>query len=170
MDHLELLYQTSCVDAARDMVAHIHQIFTIAPSLRQWSYYCFYCLQATLVLLTRLIDDDGQSTFPCIQGTEVGDSDGSEDQHNLQYYCQLSIDIFELLKLKAAERCAQVVQSFLGRWEKSRGRQKHHHGHQQSQPATAGSSKRSATRQGLGNTLQQTGSPEQTVITRTQDP
>ncbi|OAL17879.1 hypothetical protein AYO22_11223 [Fonsecaea multimorphosa] len=129
-DHLELLYQISCVDAARDMILHIHQIFCIAPSLSRWIYYCFYCLQAVLVLMMKMVDDNSHarkrrgSTLSWMHGNETEDS--SNVQRDLRCYCEMSIDIFEKLKLKAAERCAQVVRSFLGRWESSRARSKHH--------------------------------------------
>src|SRR5687768_5051094 len=54
---LSKLHQSSYLDAARDTIRHIHKLFTLAPGLRRWSYYCFYCLQSTLVLLLKVADD-----------------------------------------------------------------------------------------------------------------
>lgn len=158
----------SCVDAARDMISHIHQIFQIAPSLRRWSYYCFYCLQAVLVLMMTMVDDNSQtyrrreSTPLWIDVTELGD--GSENQYDLQYYCELSINIFEQLRLKAAERCAQVVRSFLGRWKSSRTRSKRQHRHPQSQPGEDGSWQRPE------EVLRQRGNDQQTEVSHIQSP
>jgi hypothetical protein len=90
------VYKASSLDAARDMIVHIHELFMLAPSLRRWSYYCFYCLQATLVLFTKITDE------PSSEGTE-----------SLKALCQLSIQVFEHIKLKAAKRCAEIVRQVL---------------------------------------------------------
>jgi hypothetical protein len=86
-------HKASSLDAARDMIVHIHQLFTLAPSLRRWSYYCFYCLQATLVLLMKLTDEPF-----------------AEEIETLKSLCGLSVQVFEQIELKAAKRCAEIVQ------------------------------------------------------------
>ncbi|KIW99996.1 uncharacterized protein Z518_10924 [Rhinocladiella mackenziei CBS 650.93] len=117
----EALYKSLCLDAACDMISHIHELFTLAPSLRRWSYYCFYCLQATLVLLTKLTEDDNECrenqrrSSPPIQDLELRNQ--SESRRDLKSFCHLSIGIFEQIELKAANRCVQVVRKFLNRWE-----------------------------------------------------
>jgi hypothetical protein len=98
------VHKTSSLDAARDMVVHIHQLFRLAPSLRRWSYYCFYCLQATLVLLMRITDEPF--------------AEGIEDSKSL---CELSIQIFEQIELKAAKRCAEIVRQVLDQGQKRIG-------------------------------------------------
>lgn len=75
------------------MITHIHQSFETAPGLRRWSYYCFYCLQATLVLLPQTADDNAA--------------------HDL--LCKRAVEVFEQIKLKVSQRCAKVVRQFLGR-------------------------------------------------------
>lgn len=87
-----------CLDAARDMITHIHRSFEIAPGLRRWSYYCFYCLQATLVLLAQTAG-------------EISSDD---------LMCKRAVEVFEQIKLKASQRCAQVVRQYLRRRTKLR--------------------------------------------------
>lgn len=87
------MHRKLCLAAARDMITHIHQSFEIAPGLRRWSYYCFYCLQATLVLLP-----------------QTTDSMASDD-----LLCKRAVEVFEQIKLKASQRCAEVVRQYLRR-------------------------------------------------------
>jgi hypothetical protein len=95
---LMALHRKVCMDAARDMITHIHRSFEIAPGLRRWSYYCFYCLQATLVLLL-----------------QTADSMASDD-----LMCRRAVEVFEQIKLKASQRCAEVVRQYLRRHATSR--------------------------------------------------
>ena len=81
------------------MVLHIHDIFQQAPSLSRWSYYCYYCLQATLVLLMRVLDEP---SFEKAATTII--------------ICEKSVQIFEQIELKASKRCADVVRYVLGEW------------------------------------------------------
>ncbi|KAF1980321.1 hypothetical protein BU23DRAFT_445114 [Bimuria novae-zelandiae CBS 107.79] len=114
------LHQTTCLDAARDMISHIHRSFKLAPSLRRWSYYCFYCLQATLVLLSKVADTYSCSrrerrhrdadTRSSLQPAPELDATRVEEGDRL---CSLAVDIFEQIKLKASQRCADVVRQFL---------------------------------------------------------
>ena len=93
-----------CLDAARDMIIHIHRSFEVAPGLRRWSYYTFYCLHAILVLLPRTDDHNAADDLMCMRAVEV----------------------FEQIRLKASQRCAEVVRQYLRRRTKSRAkRQKH---------------------------------------------
>jgi hypothetical protein len=92
------LHRQVCMDAAREMITHIYRSFEIAPRLRRWSYYCFYCLQATLVLLP-----------------QTADSIASDD-----LICRRAVKVFEQIKLKASQRCAEVVRQYLGRRDTSR--------------------------------------------------
>lgn len=103
------------------MINHIHRLFKMAPNLRRWSYYCFYCLQATLILLASLIDVEraGRRTPGCATTTQ--DNQSAKDiqtftEEALKAGCELSIAIFEQIELKAARRCAEVVRRFLGKW------------------------------------------------------
>ncbi|EXJ71188.1 uncharacterized protein A1O5_06182 [Cladophialophora psammophila CBS 110553] len=118
------VYQDSCLSAARDMVKHIHHIFRLAPSLRRWSYYCFYCLQAILVLLTKIIADDNA---PCARppSHERASSEANRlaEAATDMSCCEIGIRIFEQIELKASQRCAEVVRRFLDKC-KLRMRQK----------------------------------------------
>lgn len=103
------------------MISHIHELFSLAPSLRRWSYYCFYCLQSTLVLLAKLTEEDTRIS----QNQDMSPSTGlnstlckdSKVQQDLLSLCKLSIIIFHQIELEAAKCCAQLVQKFLDRWE-----------------------------------------------------
>lgn len=95
---LMAMHRKICLDAARDMINHIHRSFQIAPGLRRWSYYCFYCLQAILVLLPQ--------------------TDGDKAANDL--LCTRAVEVFEQIKLKASQRCAEVVRHYLRRRAKSR--------------------------------------------------
>lgn len=92
------LHRKICLDAARDMITHIHQSFEIAPGLSKWGYYCFYCLQATLILLPQCTD------------TNAAD----------ESFCQRAVDVFEQIRLKASQRCADVVRQYLQKCARSR--------------------------------------------------
>lgn len=89
------------------MVLHIHDIFQQAPSLSRWSYYCYYCLQATLVLLMRVLEE------PTLDETAI-----------IARICETSVHIFEQIELKASKRCAEVVRHVLDQWN---GRRRLHH-------------------------------------------
>lgn len=91
-------FQDMCVKAASDIILHVNHLFKAAPSLKCWRYYCFYCLQATLVLLARIIDE------PFTMQTSA-----------VIKLCELSIEIFEQVELKAAERFGEVVRRILVR-------------------------------------------------------
>lgn len=93
--------QSTCIDAAGAIILHIHDLFQAAPNLRRWRYYCYYCLQATLVLLIKLIDEP------------VG-----EQSRNIVTKCHLSIAIFKQIELKVAQRCAELVASVLNSRQK----------------------------------------------------
>lgn len=93
------LHRRVCLAAARDMITHIHRSFELAPALRTWSYYCFYCLQATLILLPQSRDDQ----------------DATND-----LFCARAVEVFEQIKLKASQRCADVVRQYLRKRMKSR--------------------------------------------------
>lgn len=86
------LHRKICLDAARDMITHIHRSFELAPGLRRWSFYCLYCLQATLVLLPQSADN----------------RDAADD-----IFCARAVEVFEQIKLKASQRCAEVVRQYL---------------------------------------------------------
>ncbi|KAF9699532.1 hypothetical protein EKO04_002477 [Ascochyta lentis] len=96
------LHRKVCLDAARDMIMHIHRSFELAPGLRRWSYYCFYCLQATLILLPQSADD----------------RDGVDD-----LFCARAVEVFEQIKLKASQRCADVVRQYLRKRAKAQQKQ-----------------------------------------------
>jgi hypothetical protein len=96
-------YKVTCLKAASDMVLHIHDIFQKAPSLSRWSYYCYYCLQATLVLLMRVLDE------PTLEKAATTAS-----------ICETSVQIFEQIELKASKRCADIVRYVLDEWNKGR--------------------------------------------------
>jgi hypothetical protein len=97
------LHRKACLDAARDMIVHIHRSFELAPGLRRWSYYCFYCLQATLVLLPQSADDRDAADY---------------------LFCIRAVEVFEQIKLKASQRCADVVRQYLQKRAKARQKQK----------------------------------------------
>ncbi|KIW23689.1 uncharacterized protein PV07_11869 [Cladophialophora immunda] len=116
-----------CIRAARDMIQHVHELFRLAPSLRRWSYYCFYCLQATLVLLTNITNDNSAS---CHQdphapnylstghdASGLGLSRSIEDDLHL---CEMSVQILQQIELKASRRCAEHVSRFLEKWRAKR--------------------------------------------------
>ncbi|KAM6529342.1 hypothetical protein FALCPG4_007481 [Fusarium falciforme] len=112
------LHQSFYIDAARDTIRHIHKLFTLAPGLRRWSYYCFYCLQSTLVLLLKVADDqhsrNRQQRHAGNQPSSLSpletDPGRAEEDRKL---CQLAVEVFESIKLKASQRCADVVRQFL---------------------------------------------------------
>ena len=104
------------------MIRHIHGLFILAPGLRRWSYYCFYCLQAALVILLKVADDqyrsrrqhrDGGPSLPGVDPSLQVDSGTVQEDRRL---CNLAIDIFERIELKASQRCADVVRHFLDSW------------------------------------------------------
>jgi hypothetical protein len=103
------------------MILHIHKLFSAAPGLRRWRYYCFYCIQAALALLTKMIEverstvshnDPYDSVLPS-PFSESNDCNVTQDK--LKEICELSIQVFEWIELKAAKRCAEVVRHFLQR-------------------------------------------------------
>ena len=121
-------YKASCIDAACDMISHIHALFSLAPSLRRWSYYCFYCLQSTLVLLTKMIEEDngsnvGQTASPPATQDSVSRTE-TKERGDLVGFCELSMKIFDQIELEAARRCARVVRKFLDRWENRQRKRK----------------------------------------------
>ncbi|CAI6095980.1 unnamed protein product [Clonostachys chloroleuca] len=120
---LYLLHQSCHLNAARNMIRHIYRLFKSAPYLRRWSYYCFYCLQATLVILPKVADDLDLSRYQqqenaCLVPTPLSSTqaDGEiiEDDVGL---CSMAVEIFEKIELKASQRCAIVVRQILDSWE-----------------------------------------------------
>jgi hypothetical protein len=112
------LHQSFCLDAARDMIRHIAALFELVPHLRAWSYYCFYCLQAALVILPKLA---GENHLSRISRRSVDGDDGSHSTHrqpeNDWEVCNLAVRVFEQIELKASQRCAEVVKQFLNKWK-----------------------------------------------------
>ncbi|EEU33435.1 uncharacterized protein NECHADRAFT_102313 [Fusarium vanettenii 77-13-4] len=112
------LHQSFYIDAARDTIRHIHKLFILAPGLRRWSYYCFYCLQSTLVLLLKVADDQHSrnrqqrhaGNQPSSLSPLESDPGRAEEDRKL---CQLAVEVFESIKLKASQRCADIVRQFL---------------------------------------------------------
>lgn len=88
---LMAMHRKICLDAARDMILHVHQSFERAPELRRWGYYTFYTLQAILVLLPQSNDFSPEDDIACSR----------------------AIRIFEKIHLKASQRCAEVVRQYL---------------------------------------------------------
>ncbi|KAI8932081.1 hypothetical protein NX059_010967 [Plenodomus lindquistii] len=122
-DTLDLRHQRACLDAAQDMIEHIHQSFEIAPGLRRWSYYCFYCLQAVLVLLPKVADDFAryrrQHRVRRVHDADTSDPSLESNVAIVEKHkrlCDMAIEVFEKIQLKASRRCADVVRQFLERW------------------------------------------------------
>lgn len=111
------------------MIRHVHELFRLAPSLRRWSYYCFYCLQATLVLLANITDCDHDRAFPPIDsGTASVELQASEKPIKVSpvddsCLCEMSVQIFQQIELKASKRCAEHVHHFLEKWKAKRAKQ-----------------------------------------------
>ncbi|EXJ75839.1 uncharacterized protein A1O5_00346 [Cladophialophora psammophila CBS 110553] len=93
--------RSTCVRAARVIILHVHGLFEAAPCIRRWRYYCYYCLQATLVLLTEVIEEPA-----------------AEETKEIVAVCQLSISVFKQIDLKAAKRCAEIVAQIIARWRR----------------------------------------------------
>ncbi|EXJ71813.1 uncharacterized protein A1O5_05623 [Cladophialophora psammophila CBS 110553] len=89
-------FSASCIEAASESIVHLHWLLRAAPKLRRWGYYCYYCLQATLVIYLRLIDDPF--------GPEAAD---------MIALCRFSIETFDALHIPAAKRCAEVFRRAL---------------------------------------------------------
>jgi len=126
---LTLLHRSCCLDVARDMIRHIHRLFKLAPRLRRWSYYCFYCLQSTLVLLSEIADHHHHRSGRRRHRSRPADAPGQcscksaqctkSDQERQEDWdlCNVAVEIFEKIELKASKRCAEVVRQFLTRWD-----------------------------------------------------
>ncbi|OJJ82586.1 uncharacterized protein ASPGLDRAFT_59563 [Aspergillus glaucus CBS 516.65] len=99
--HLVKNSQYTCIQAARAIILHVHGLFEAAPCLMRWRYYCYYCLQATLVLLMKVIDEPA-----------------AEETKGIVAACQLSISVFRQINLKAAKRCAEIVTQIIERWRR----------------------------------------------------
>ncbi|EXA28691.1 hypothetical protein FOVG_19718 [Fusarium oxysporum f. sp. pisi HDV247] len=123
------LHQSFYIDAARDTIRHIHKLFSLAPGLRRWSYYCFYCLQSTLVLLLKVADDQYSrnrqqrraGNQPSSLSPLESDPGRAEEDRKL---CQLAVEVFESIKLKSSQRCADVVRQFLHKRSSSTRRER----------------------------------------------
>jgi hypothetical protein len=116
------------------MISHIHRSFELVPGLRRWSYYCFYCLQATLVLLPKVADDYSRARHLRRQRRAGAGSDEPGQRPPLPApesntarmegedvkFCRMAVAIFEQIKLKASQRCADVVRQFLEKWARPR--------------------------------------------------
>ncbi|KAJ5662653.1 uncharacterized protein N7477_010269 [Penicillium maclennaniae] len=93
--------RSTSIQAARAIILHVHGLFEAAPCLRQWRYYCYYCLQATLVLLMKVIDEPA-----------------GEETKEIVTVCQLSVSVFRQINLRAAKRCAEIVTQIIERWKR----------------------------------------------------
>lgn len=119
------LHQSYHLNAARNMIRHIHRLLTLAPHLRRWTYYCFYCLQAVLAILPQVTNDYSRTQSRISEeanistGSRQGNKEPDEDDRKL---CNLAIEIFEQIKLKASQRCADVIRHYLNTWESNRTR------------------------------------------------
>ncbi|KAH6643575.1 fungal-specific transcription factor domain-containing protein [Boeremia exigua] len=102
---LMAMHRRICLDAARDMIMHIHRSFERAPELRRWGYYTFYTLQAILVLLPQSNDFSPEDDTACLH----------------------AVEIFEKIPLKASQRCAEVVRQYLRRRVQSKAKRQRVH-------------------------------------------
>ncbi|KAH9204886.1 hypothetical protein DL95DRAFT_398200 [Leptodontidium sp. 2 PMI_412] len=85
-----------CLGAARESIHLIHRLLVRDPSMGRWTYYCYYCLTATLILLMHIFDcptEDARNS--CI---------------NL---CLKSEEVFSLIKSEPAQKCLILVQKVL---------------------------------------------------------
>ncbi|KAL6705917.1 hypothetical protein ACN47E_006196 [Coniothyrium glycines] len=115
-------HRMKCLVAARDMITHIHCLFRLAPEPRRWTYYCFYCLQATLVLLPKVARDHCAHLPRLKPGVKLaGDPPdvALDNRLNDERLCRAAVVVFEQIKLKASRRCADVVRQFLDKWTKA---------------------------------------------------
>lgn len=116
-------FERSCINAARDMILHIHESLEQTPSLRRWMYYCFYCIHASLCLLLKITDVDSQSLPSQDLDNqlhtllEVDSKPNKTTTSDLRGLCELSIQVFKRIDLKASQRCAEVVRCVLDRWD-----------------------------------------------------
>ncbi|KAH6954214.1 hypothetical protein DER45DRAFT_615545 [Fusarium avenaceum] len=119
------LHQSRHLNAARNMIRHIHRLLTLAPHLRRWTYYCFYCLQAVLAILPQVTNDHRRTQIrkrdeaDISTGSHEVNKETDEDDRKL---CNLAIEIFEQIKLKASQRCADVIRHYLNTWESKQAR------------------------------------------------
>ncbi|OBT81483.1 hypothetical protein VE02_09266, partial [Pseudogymnoascus sp. 03VT05] len=90
-DKVSIASEAKGEQAASDMIRHIYSSFKAVPDLRKWTYYCFYCLQATLTLLIKLVDE------PLL-----------ESNLSMAELCELSIDVFQQIDLRSADQCAKM--------------------------------------------------------------
>ncbi|VUC22716.1 unnamed protein product [Clonostachys rosea] len=113
---LASFHQLCRLDAARDMIRHIYKLFETAPRLRRWSYYCFYCLQATLVLLPKVAESHYiRRNVHHVHGSPCS-CQWSKYRQDWKI-CSLSFKIFEMIDLKASQTCGEAVRRFLKGWE-----------------------------------------------------
>ncbi|OBT80547.1 hypothetical protein VF21_00341 [Pseudogymnoascus sp. 05NY08] len=91
-DKVSIASEAKGEQAASDMIRHIYSSFKAVPDLRKWTYYCFYCLQATLTLLIKLVDE------PLL-----------ESNLSMAELCELSIDVFQQIDLRSADQCAKML-------------------------------------------------------------
>ncbi|EGU72926.1 hypothetical protein FOXB_16564 [Fusarium oxysporum f. sp. conglutinans Fo5176] len=116
-------HQSSYLNAARNMIRHIHELLALAPHLRRWTYYCFYCLQATLVILLKVADDQHCSRRRQRRMSNDSRALGQVDHETVEddrKLCNLAVEVFDLIRLKASQRCADVVRHFLDKWRPER--------------------------------------------------
>jgi hypothetical protein len=101
------------------MIRHIHRLLTLAPHLRRWTYYCFYCLQAVLAILPQVTNDyrRTQSRIRAEANISTGSHQVNKEPEDDRKLCNLAIEIFEQIKLKASQRCADVIRHYLNTWE-----------------------------------------------------
>lgn len=98
--------RASCIQAARVIIVHVYGLFGVAPCLKRWRYYCYYCLQATLVLLMQIIDEPA-----------------AEETQEIVTVCQLAVSVFGQIKLKAAKRCAELATQIIEQWRRQDDRE-----------------------------------------------
>lgn len=105
------------------MIRHIHRLLTLAPHLRRWTYYCFYCLQAVLAILPQVTSDYSRTQSQIREEASISTSsqqgNKKPDENDRKLY-NLAIEIFEQIKLKASQRCADVIRHYLNTWESNR--------------------------------------------------
>ncbi|KAF5230013.1 hypothetical protein FANTH_14012 [Fusarium anthophilum] len=87
---------------------------------------------ATLVILLKVADDQLRERRCQRQVSEDStdlqqlDTEAMEDDRRL---CSLAVEVFDMIKLKASQRCAEVVRHFLGTWtpeQKTKGQDTYH--------------------------------------------
>ncbi|KAH8668667.1 hypothetical protein BX600DRAFT_496703 [Xylariales sp. PMI_506] len=91
------VHTVACVEAARETIRFVHEIYLHRPYFRTWWYNCTYVLDATMVLLYVVLSD----IYPMPDDT-------------ILQYVEKSLQIFASMKtLAVARRCAEVTKEVL---------------------------------------------------------